>query len=87
MRSAAEVGEKTGNYTISYNPNKLTITAKLLTITAKAKTYEYNGQAQGPEGTYTEGIDTYVTVEGLQGNDALTSITLSGKETDRKSVV
>ena len=47
-----------------------------------AKTYEYNGDDQGPAGTYTSGFDTYVTVTGLQGTDALTSITLSGIRTE-----
>ncbi len=53
-----------------------------LIITAKPKTYVYNGKTQGPAGTYTEGIDSYVTVEGLKSGDALTGITLSGAGTD-----
>ncbi len=80
--SDAELGANTGNYTISYTPADLTITAHTLTIAAVAKTYEYNGSDQGPAGTYTSGFDTYVTVTGLQGTDALTSITLSGIRTE-----
>ena len=53
-----------------------------LTITAKDQTYTYTGSAQGPSGTYTEDFDTYVTVSGLQGTDALTSILLSGSQTN-----
>ena len=60
----------------------LKITPKALTITAKDKIYTYNGEAQGPAGTYTAEFDTYVTVEGLQGSDALTSITLTGSQTN-----
>ena len=58
------------------------ITPAALTITAKEKIYDYTGSPQGPAGTYTEGFDSYVTVEGLQGQDALTSITLSGSQTN-----
>ena len=82
--SAAAVGENTGNYEINYVKADLTIDAATLTITAIAKTYTYNGGAQGPAGTYTSGFDTYVTVSGLQGSDALTSITMSGKQTDAR---
>ena len=53
-----------------------------LTITAKPQTYTYNGEAQGPAGTYTEGFDTYVTVSGLATGDTLSSITLAGEKTD-----
>ena len=80
--SAAAVGEATGNYKITYVEGDLTIEQAALKITAKPQTYTYNGGAQGPAGTYTEGFDDYVTVEGLKGTDALTSVTLSGSQTD-----
>ena len=53
-----------------------------LVITAKSKTCVYNGEPQGSEGTFTQGIDTYVTVEGLKDGDTLTSITMKGIGTD-----
>ena len=71
-------------YFDSKTPGKLTITKADLTITAKDQTYDYNGSAQGPAGTYTSGFDTYVEAEGLQGDDALTSITLSGQQTNAR---
>ena len=80
--SDAEIGEHTGNYTINYVNGTLTIEQAKLTITAIDQTYTYNGEAQGPAGTYTSDIGTYVTVQGLQGSDALTSITLAGQRTD-----
>ncbi|MBQ7223077.1 MAG: InlB B-repeat-containing protein, partial [Erysipelotrichaceae bacterium] len=61
------------NYTITVEDGVFSITKATLTITAKPQTYTYNGEAQGPAGTYTEGFDSYVTVSGLQGSDALTS--------------
>ncbi len=73
------------NYKVTWtigDPIKLTIDPAVLTITAKDKTYTYNASAQGPAGTYTSDFDSYVAVTGLQGNDALTSITLSGSQTD-----
>ncbi|MBR6132274.1 MAG: fibrobacter succinogenes major paralogous domain-containing protein [Bacteroidales bacterium] len=76
------MGANTGNYTISYTPANLTITKHALTIAAVAKTYEYNGSNQGPAGTYTSDFNTYVTVTGLQGTDALSSITMSGSQRD-----
>ena len=77
VRATAQYHEtKTGEYTLTVNPASLT-------IAAKPQTYAYNGQAQGPAGTYTSGFDTYVTVTGLKGSDALTSITLSGSETNQ----
>ena len=60
----------------------LTVTPATLTVTALPQTYTYNGNPQGPEGTYTSGFDTYVTVSGLQGTDVLTSVTLAGQETN-----
>jgi len=80
--SGAFVGSRTDNYNITYVKGDLTINKAELTITAKDQTYTYNGSAQGPAGTYDEGHDTYVTVTGLKGGDALTSITLTGSKTD-----
>ena len=80
--SAAAIGSNTGNYNIEYVEGDLTINKATLTITAKDQTYTYNGSAQGPAGTYTTGFSTYVTVEGLLGNDQLTSITMAGSQTN-----
>ena len=69
------------DYTISENLGTLTVTKAALTITAKDQTYTYNGAAQGEDSaTYTD--TSKVTVEGLQGSDALTSVTLNGQETN-----
>ena len=81
VASAAEIGDSTGNYEITYVAGKLTIEKAALTITAKDQTYTYNGEAQGEDNaTYTDA--SKVTVEGLKGEDALTSITLNGQETN-----
>lgn len=58
----------------------LTINPAALTITAKDVSLSYSGTERGyGTGTvYTKNFDSYVTVEGLAGSDALTSITLSG---------
>ena len=53
-----------------------------LTVTAQPQTYVYNGSAQGPAGTYTSDFDTYVTVVGLMPGDELTSVTVSGSQTN-----
>jgi len=76
--------ESAGNYDITfvYVPGKLIIEKAPLTIKANKQTYTYNGSPQGPAGTYAQGFDDYVTVEGLKGGDALSSITLAGKQTD-----
>ena len=53
-----------------------------LTIIAKDQTYVYNGQTQGEGDTVYEDpaqIAEKITVEGLQGSDALTSITIDGQ--------
>ena len=76
------VETKVGNYLVTTADGTLEITKAPLTITAEPQNYTYNGQAQGPAGTYTEGFDTYVTVEGLKGSDQLTSITLAGSQTN-----
>ena len=76
----------TSNYAITYVKGKLTIEKAELTITAKDQTYTYNGQPQGEDhATYTleSDIAAKVTVEGLQGSDKLTSITLNGNETNQ----
>ena len=70
------------NYTISVEGGTFSITKAPLTIDAKNQGYTYNGQNQGPVGTYTEGFDAFVTVTGLKGSDALTSITLTGSKKD-----
>ena len=75
-------GTQANDYCIETVKGTLTVTPAALTITAKDQSYVYNGLAQGPAGTYTTGFDTYVTVEGLKGNDALTSITLAGSKTN-----
>ena len=56
-----------------------------LTITAKDKTYPYNGEIQGPgDATYEDPneIADMVTVEGLQSGDTLTSIIVDGQGRD-----
>ncbi|MBR2667787.1 MAG: InlB B-repeat-containing protein, partial [Oscillospiraceae bacterium] len=68
--------------TLDIVDGSLTIEKADLTITAKPQTYTYNGSEQGPAGTYTEGFDSYVSVEGLVGGDALSSITLAGARTN-----
>ena len=53
-----------------------------LTIIAKDQTYVYNGQTQGEGDTVYEDpaqIAEKITVEGLQGSDTLTSITIDGQ--------
>ena len=81
VASAAEIGENTGNYDITYVAGMLTITKAELTITVNDQTYTYNATPQGEDNaTYTD--DSKVTVEGLQGTDELTSITLDGQETN-----
>ena len=53
-----------------------------LTITAKDKTYQYNGQMQGPADTVyadSDEIADMVTVTGLKGGDTLASIEIDGQ--------
>ncbi|MBO4655606.1 MAG: hypothetical protein J5644_08675, partial [Bacteroidales bacterium] len=69
-------------HNVSKTEGKLEIIKADLTIAAKPQEYTYNGTAQGPEGTHTENVDTYVTVGALGTGDALTSITLSGVRTE-----
>ena len=73
-------GNFTGTQTATWNIGKAA-----LTITAKDQTYSYNGSPRGEDNaTYTDAsvLNTKVTAEGLQGSDALTSITLNGQATD-----
>jgi hypothetical protein len=72
----------TANYTITAEAGTLTVTPAPLTIAANQQNYSYTGSAQGPAGTYEIDFDSYVTVDGLVGGDVLTSITLSGSQTD-----
>lgn len=72
----------TDTYQINYVYGTFTITKASLTITAQPKTYDYTGKPHGPAGTYTSDFGTYVTVDGLVGGDTLSSITLSGSQTN-----
>ena len=72
----------TSDYDINYVCGEYTITKATLTIIAKPQTYNYTGEPHGPAGTYTSGFDTYVEVSGLVGGDKLSSITLSGSQTN-----
>jgi hypothetical protein len=63
----------------------VTVEKHKLTITANDQTYVYNGQIQGEGDTVYEDpaqIAEKVTVEGLQGDDALTSIIIDGQGQD-----
>ena len=63
----------------------MTITKATLTITANDQTRPYTATAQGEaNATYTSASDlsAKVSVNGLQGNDVLTRITLNGQETN-----
>ncbi len=82
--SDANISGDLNNYTVVIPTGTLTINKVPLTITAKDQQYTYNGSPKGEDNaTYTEAEDiaNKVTVEGLQGSDALTSITLNGQET------
>ena len=82
MRATSDPNDSTGNYDFDLEAGTLQIDKAKLTITAIDQTYKYNGKQQGEDNaTYTEGFDAKVTVEGLQGSDVLTSITLDGRET------
>ena len=70
------IGSYTGTVTRTYQ-----ITPAPLTITVNDQNYTYNGSPQGENNaTYTDAGK--VDVNGLKGSDALTSITLNGRETD-----
>ncbi|MCR5235463.1 MAG: hypothetical protein K6E53_16400 [Lachnospiraceae bacterium] len=71
---------------LSWNHNEIarkSVTFKApLTITAKNKSYPYNGEMQGPgDTTYDDPADIaeWVSVEGLQSGDTLTCITVDGQ--------
>ena len=69
----------TDQFTVHTQDGTLEIIQALLTIIANDQTYVYNGELQGEDNaTYTDA--SKVTVEGLQGSDALTSITLDGQQ-------
>nr|MCR5073686.1 hypothetical protein [Clostridiales bacterium] len=76
------------NYTVVWtmgDPVTLEITPATLTITAINQTYEFNGDIQGEgDTTYDDPalIAQKVTVDGLKGDDALTSIVLDGQGQD-----
>ena len=81
----AEIGAATGNYDITYRTGTLTINKASLIITAKNQEYTYNAQPQGENNqTYTSAITEKVDVEGLQGSDQLTSITLNCQRTNAR---
>ena len=72
--------KSTANYTFS-TTGTFSITKALLTVTAGNQAFVYDGSAQGEDNkTYTNATDiaAKVSVTGLQGSDALTSITLNG---------
>ena len=83
----AEIGAATANYDITYRTGTLTINKASLIITAKNQEYTYNAQPQGENSqTYTSESDitNKVEVEGLQGSDQLTSITLNCQRTNAR---
>ena len=56
-----------------------------LTITVRDQTYVYNGNIQGPGDTVYEDaaeIAEVVSVEGLQGNDTITSVEIDGQASE-----
>ena len=60
----------------------LTVTKAPLTITANKQEYTYNGSNQGPGDTVYEDaqeIAELITVEGLKGTDAVTSVIVDGQ--------
>jgi len=75
----------TDEYVITPVAGTLTVTPAPLTITAKDQEYVYNGKQQGegdPAYDNPDVIATKVEADGLQGNDAITSIELNGSHTD-----
>ena len=82
MNGSVDVTE---SYEIGASAGTLTIERVPLTITAKPQEYVYNGEIQGPgDAAYDDRdeIAKLVTVEGLQGSDALTSIIVDGQGED-----
>ena len=79
------VRAENANYETAETTGTVTITAASLTVTVLPQEYPYSGSAQGEDNAvYTAAADiaAKVSVEGLQGSDALTSITLNGQETN-----
>ncbi len=79
----------TGNYEIAYVSGDLTILPRgsegdengPLTITALDKTYYYNGELQGPNGSAFDQSDTAdLTVAGLVGGDSLSEVFIDGAQ-------
>ena len=79
----------TGNYEIAYVSGDLTILPRgsegdengPLTITALDKTYYYNGELQGPNGSAFDQSDTTdLTVAGLVGGDSLSEVFIDGAQ-------
>jgi len=66
--------------TVTANAGTLSIERKAITISALPETYTYTGTAQGPAGTHTENLNTYVTCNTLALGDVLSGITLAGSE-------
>ena len=74
-----------GDYDVS-GTKTFSIAQAPLTVTAANQSLVYNGSAQGEDNkTYTNATDiaAKVSVEGLKGSDALTSITLNGTKKDK----
>jgi hypothetical protein len=72
--------KSTANYTFN-TTRTFSITKATLTVTAANQSFVYDGSAKGEDNkTYTNATDiaAKVSVTGLQGTDALTSITLNG---------
>ncbi len=78
-------GADAANYTLSEQPTdvKADITPASLIITVKGQTYPYDGQPHGENNTVYQNADpAKVDVSGLQGNDTITMLGLSGQATD-----
>ena len=69
INASAAVGTGLANYTITYVPGALTVTAATLTITATDRTKTY--------GTTVTFAGSEFTASGLQGSDTVTSVTLT----------
>ena len=76
------------NYAVTFqveSDGQLEITRAPLTITANKLSYDYNGEDQGPgDATFKDPADIaiLVSVDGLKGNDAITSIAVDGSGRD-----
>ena len=73
----------TGNYSLTESqPGALTIGKASLTVKANDQNYTFNGQTQGEGDTVYDNpaqIAEKVSVDGLKGNDAITSVVLDGQ--------